>query len=228
MNRLHLHVTDSQSWPLEIPNLPELAQRGSYAIGLTYTPEDLQGILDYAEARGIQVIVEIDMPGHTTAIADAYPDLVVGKNIQPWSPWANQPPSGSLKLNSQPVRDFLTKLFNDVLPRLKAHTHTFHVGGDEINAAIYERDPGVNSNDTAVIRPHLQEFTNHVQKQVKSHQMTTFVWEELLLQWNMTLPKSTVVQTWQSDDAAKNATSKGYRVVTGNVNYWYLDCGQGL
>lgn len=66
MNRLHLHVTDSQLWPLEIPSMPELAEKGAYAPGLTYSPEDLQQILDYAEARGIQVIVEIDMPGHST------------------------------------------------------------------------------------------------------------------------------------------------------------------
>jgi len=228
MNRLHLHVTDSQSWPLEIPSMPELAEKGAYAPGLTYSPEDLQQILDYAEARGIQVIVEIDMPGHTTSIAESHPELIVGRNVQPnWDTYAAQPPSGSLKLNNKDVENFLTKLFKDLLPRLNKHTRYFHTGGDEVNAKVYQLDPGVGSNNKTKIRPHLQKFFDHVQAQVNKQHMSPFVWEEMLIDWNLTIPEKTVVQIWQSDEAAKKATEKGYRIIQGTYNYWYLDCGQG-
>ncbi|KAI5845313.1 glycoside hydrolase superfamily [Tricharina praecox] len=63
---LRMFRQQPELWPLEIPSMPELAEKGAYAPGFTYSPEDLQQILDYAEARGIQVIVEIDMPGHST------------------------------------------------------------------------------------------------------------------------------------------------------------------
>jgi hexosaminidase len=228
MNRLHLHATDSQSWPLEIPAMPDLARKGAYAPGLTYSPKDLQEILDFAETRGVQVFIEIDMPGHTTSIADTYPDLIVGRNIQPnWDTYAAQPPSGSLKLNNTKVESFLTKLFTDLLPRLNKHTKYFHTGGDEINANVYELDPGVGSSDKTKIQPHLQRFSNHVQKEVKKQNMSPVVWEEMLNDWNVTLPEKAIVQVWQTDEAAKKATEKGFRVIQGNYNYWYLDCGQG-
>ncbi|KAI5818330.1 glycoside hydrolase superfamily [Pyronema omphalodes] len=228
MNRLHLHATDSQSWPLEIPSMPELAKKGSYAPGLTYSPQDLQEILDFAEARGIQVIVEIDMPGHTTSIAEAYPDLIVGKNKQPnWDTYAAQPPSGSLKLNNKAVEDFTSKLFDDLLPRLNKHTKYYHTGGDEVNKNVYALDPGVGSNEVAKIRPGLQKFIDHVHGGVKKHKMTPFVWEEMLLDWGLNLAKETIVQTWQTDAAAMNATRMGHQIIGGNYNYWYLDCGHG-
>ncbi|KAF8250771.1 hypothetical protein K440DRAFT_617570 [Wilcoxina mikolae CBS 423.85] len=228
MNRLHLHATDSQSWPIEIPALPALAEKGAYAPGLTYSPQDVQDILDYAEARGIQVIVEIDMPGHTTSIAEAYPDLIVGRNIQPnWDTYAAQPPSGSLKLNNKDVDNFITKLFKDLLPRLNHHTKYFHTGGDEVNNAIYKLDPGVGTDDKQKIQPHLQKFISHVQSEVKKQKMSPVVWEEMLLDWNITLPQKTIVQTWRSDDASVKTTTAGYRTIAGNYNYWYLDCGHG-
>lgn len=228
MNRLHLHATDSQSWPLEIPAMPELAKKGSYAPGLTYSPADLQEILDFADARGIQVIVEIDMPGHTTSIAESHPDLIVGRNIQPnWGTYAAQPPSGSLKLNNAAVTRFLSKLMQDLLPRLNHHTAFFHSGGDEVNANVYELDPGVGTKEKPQIRPHLQKFVSHVYDEIAKQRMTPVVWEEMLLDWNLTLAKDAVVQTWQTDEATQRATDKGHRVIAGNYNYWYLDCGQG-
>lgn len=95
-NRLHWHITDSQSWPLEVPSLPDLAKEGAYWKGLIYTIDDVQDIYKYAEDRGIQVIMEIDMPGHTSSIGYSYPDLIVGQNVQPlWTDVAAQPPSVS-------------------------------------------------------------------------------------------------------------------------------------
>lgn len=218
-NRLHLHITDSQSWPLEIPSMPDLAKKGAYHPGLTYSPQDVQDIQDYAEARGIQVIIEIDMPGHTTAIAEAYPDLIVGKNIQPnWDTYAAQPPSGSMKLNNPDVENFVTKLFADLLPRLRGHTPYFHTGGDEVNSNIYNLDPGVQSNESSVLQPLIEKFVNHAHDEVKNNQMSPIVWEEILLDWNVTnMPKETVVQTWRSELNTKKVVEAGFRAIGGNV-----------
>lgn len=67
-NRLHLHVTDAQSWPLVISALPDLATKGAYGAGLWYNPQELADIQEYGMYRGVEVNLEIDMPGHTASV----------------------------------------------------------------------------------------------------------------------------------------------------------------
>ncbi|CUS12616.1 unnamed protein product [Tuber aestivum] len=228
MNRLHLHVTDSQSWPLEIPALPDLAAKGAYADGLTYSPQDLQDILTWGRSRGVEVILEIDMPGHTTSIAEAYPELITGRDKQPdWVRYAAQPPSGSLKLRNPAVKKFLTTLFDDLLPRLRSHSQYFHTGGDEVNKNVYNLDENIKSNDPAVLQPALQDFVSHAHTELGRHGVTPLVWEEMLLDWNLTLPKDAIVQTWMSGESLKKVIEKGHRVIAGDYSFWYLDCGRG-
>ena len=76
MNRFHLHATDAQSWPLEIPAIPELSAKGAYESNLVYSPSDLADIQTYGNLLGIETLVEIDMPGQTSAIAFSHPELV--------------------------------------------------------------------------------------------------------------------------------------------------------
>jgi hexosaminidase len=225
-NRLHLHATDAQSWPLDIPSMPELAKKGAYRPDLIYSAGDLQDILDYAFERGIQVYIETDMPGHTTSIADAFPELIVGRNVQPgWDSVAAQPPSGSMKLKDSRVTDFVTKMLNDLQPRLFAHTNYYHTGGDEVKANIYLLEDGVKSNDTNVLTPLLQKFVDHAHEVTHANGMTPVVWEEMFGQWGLKLSKDVVIQAWQTDEIVKNITSAGYKAIGGNFDYWYLDCG---
>lgn len=67
-NHLHLHATDAQSWPLEIPALPELAAKGAYDQSQIWTTADLEEVQEYGVFRGVEVYVEVDMPGHTASI----------------------------------------------------------------------------------------------------------------------------------------------------------------
>lgn len=78
-----VHMTDSQSWPLEIPAIPELAREGAYQKGLSYSPSDFEKIQKYGIERGVQVYIEFDMPGHTTAIALSHPELITAANAKP-------------------------------------------------------------------------------------------------------------------------------------------------
>lgn len=228
MNRLHWHVTDSQSWPLEVPALPELAKRGRYVKHQTYSPEDVEAIQAYGALLGVEVVMEVDMPGHTSSIWYSYPDLIAAFNILPYTgTYANQPPTGTLKLNSTAVYDFLQTLLADLLPRLSPYTQTFHLGGDEVNTQSYLFDDTVNSNLTSVLQPLMQAFTDRNLDQLSTQNFTPIVWEEMLLTWNLTLPPQTIVQSWQSDGALAEIVSKGYRGLAGNYNYWYLDCGRG-
>ncbi|KAI5244876.1 putative cytochrome 52A4 [Aureobasidium subglaciale] len=226
-NRLHLHITDAQSWPLEIPALPMLAEKGSYREGLTYSPSTMAFIQDYGASRGVEVILEIDMPGHTSSIAYSYPELIAAFNEKDWSTYAAEPPSGTLKLNSSAVTEFLDTLFDDLLPRVLPYASYFHTGGDEVNLNAYNLDDTVRSNDTAILQPLMQAFVDRAHAKVRAAGLTPIAWEEMLLTWNLTLGPDVVIQTWQSDEAVAQTVSKGHKALVGNYNYWYLDCGHG-
>lgn len=220
-NRLHLHATDAQSWPLEIPALPNLAGMGAYQPGMTYSPDDLAQIQTYGAYRGVQVIIETDMPGHTASIAYSRPDLIAAFNVQPdWSTYGAEPPTGGLKLNSSAVYDFLGIMFNDILPRVYPYSAYFHTGGDEVNANVYLLDETVNSNSSTLLKTLLQQFVDFTHSKVRAAGLTPVVWEEMLLQWNLTLGSDVVVQTWQSDSAVANTVAQGHKALAGNYNYW--------
>jgi hexosaminidase len=221
MNRLHLHVTDAQSWPLEIPALPDLAKKGAYRPNLVYSRQDFRDIQRYAALKGVEVITEIDMPGHTSSIHYSYPDLIAAFNRQPdWSTYCAEPPCGTLKLNSSAVYDFLDTLFGDLLPRVAPYSSYFHTGGDEVNKNAYLLDDTVKSNDSAILQPLMQIFIDRNHAQVRKAGLTPVVWEEMLLDWNLTLGSDVVVQSWQSDEAVARIVEKGYKALVGNYKYW--------
>jgi hexosaminidase len=219
-NRLHLHMTDSQSWPMYIPALPELSTLGAYQTGLVYSSADIAEIQTYAVYRGVEVIIEFDMPGHTTSIGYSHPELITGFDAKPWDKYCAEPPCGALKLNSPAVSTFLNTLLGDVLPRVSPYSSYFHTGGDEVNKQVYTLDPTVKSNSTAVLTPLLQKFVDRNHAQVRKAGLAPIVWEEMLLDWKLKLGTDVVVQTWISDEALGQVTAAGHKAIFGNYNYW--------
>jgi hexosaminidase len=227
-NRLHIHATDSQSWPIDIPAIPELAAKGAYQTSLVWSANDLKSVLSYAQARGITPVIEIDSPGHTASIYWSHPDLIAAYNEQPWSTFANEPPSGQLKLNNQAAASFFKKIYSDLLPRVKPYTDRFHTGGDELNANVYALDPGVKSNSSSVIQPFLSKFVKTLHGYIRGAGLKPVVWEEMITTWNLTLPTNdTLVQSWQGQENLQQVVAKGYKAIFGAYQEWYLDCGFG-
>lgn len=227
LNRLHIHITDAQSWPLEIPALPELAAKGAYYPGATYSAADLQQIQQYGAVRGVETFIEVDMPGHTSSIWFSHPELVAAFNQQPdWDLYSAEPPSGTLKLNSSAVYDFLDIFWDDILPRVSKYTSYFHTGGDEVNFNASKLDETVQSNDPKILRPLLQEFFDKAHERVDASGMTHIVWEEMLLTYNLSLPSNVVVQSWLSDTSVASIVKSGHRAIAGNYDYWVsFHCG---
>ncbi|KAK3310151.1 glycoside hydrolase family 20 protein [Chaetomium strumarium] len=227
LNRLHIHVTDSQSWPLVIPSMPEVAEKGAYHSSQTYSPADVERIQQYGAQRGVEVYFEIDMPGHIGSVSLSHPELIVAYNVQPYYWYCAQPPCGAFKLNDTAVDAFLEKLFDDVLPRVAPYAAYFHTGGDELNKNDSMLDEGIRSNDSAVLQPLLQKFIDTQHARVRKAGLTPITWEEIPLDWNVTMEKDTVVQSWLGGGAVKKLTGLGYKVIDSNYNFWYLDCGRG-
>ena len=227
-NKLHIHATDSQSWPLELPSLPQVSAKGAYTPAYVWTASDLQAVQQYAVARGIEPIIEIDSPGHTASVAYSMPDLIAAFNQQPWAIFCNEPPCGQMKLNNPDVLNFFDQVAADLYPRVVPYTSRFHTGGDELNAQVYALDPDVGTNDTATIQKFLQQFVSHLHTKVRAAGLHPIVWEEMITTWNLTLDTNdTLVQTWLGESSLAQVTNEGYEALFGEYNWWYLDCGFG-
>ena len=169
----------------------------------------------------MQLITEIDMPGHTSSIAYSRPELIAAFNMQPdWATYAAEPPSGTLKLNSPAVDTFLQDLLDDVLPRVRPYTEYFHTGGDEVNRNAYTLDDTVGTSEMDVLQPLMQKFVDRNHAQVRKWGLTPMVWEEMLLEWHLTLGEDVIVQSWRSDDAVRQIVGRGHKALVGNYEYW--------
>lgn len=91
LSTFHWHITDAQSWPLQLPHHPELSQSGAYSNAEVYSIEEIQELTKYANSKGVEVMIEIDTPGHTSIMGEAHPDLIACKDAQPWSQYAAEP-----------------------------------------------------------------------------------------------------------------------------------------
>ena len=212
MNVFHWHITEAQSWPLEVPSMPELAEKGRYAPGLTYSPEDVRSVQEFGVLHGVQVIVEIDMPGHV-GIANSHPELVVAYDTQPYYKYCAEPPCGAFRLGDAKVEAFLDKLFDDLLPRLAPYTSYFHTGGDEYKAANSLLDPNLRTDDMTKLKPLLQQFLDHAHRNVRKHGLVPFIWEEMVGEWGATVGNDTVIQSWYGADSVQKYAAAGHKVI---------------
>ncbi|KAF5365526.1 hypothetical protein D9757_013938 [Collybiopsis confluens] len=104
-NTFHWHITDSQSWPIQILEFPELARAGAYSTNQSYTPNDIQDVVTYAAERGIDVLMEIDTPGHTSIVGASHPEYVACF-LSDWITFAGEPPAGQLRITNMTVANF--------------------------------------------------------------------------------------------------------------------------
>ncbi|KAI0345602.1 N-acetylhexosaminidase [Trametopsis cervina] len=228
MNQFHWHVTDSQSFPLEIPGFTEVATKGAYSSSFVYSAKDVQDIVSYAAARGIDVIAEIDTPGHTAIIHESHPEHIACFDSSPWSTFANEPISGQLRFASPSTTNFTTSLLGAAAKMFSSSL--FSTGGDELNQPCYDQDAQTQQilNSTGqTLEDALETFVHTVHGGLKNLGKTPVVWEDLVLNHNVTFSNDTVVMVWTSSQAAVGVAAKNLRMVHAPADYFYLDCGAG-
>ncbi|PIL35139.1 hypothetical protein GSI_02928 [Ganoderma sinense ZZ0214-1] len=187
-------------------------------------------ITDYAGARGIDVMVEIDTPGHTMIIAAAHPEYMACVESSPWSTFANvpDPPAGQLRLASPAVTNFTAEMLAAVA-RMFPST-LMSTGGDEINAKCYEQDAQTQADlksSGRTLEQALDVFTQKTHGAIEAVGKTPAVWEEMVLDHNVTLSNETVVLVWLSSANAAKVAEKNFRLVHAPSDYFYLSCGGG-
>ncbi|CAG8638579.1 14567_t:CDS:2, partial [Cetraspora pellucida] len=224
MNVFHWHIVDSTSWPVVSEKYPELSEKGAYdSKKMIYTKRDIRIVDEYARTRGIRIIPEFDMPGHTHAIAASMPEIMTCIDMYPdWDQYSSDPPSGQLNPAIPETYTFL----NELVPEIASYftDKFYHTGGDEVNLNCWESLTQQNDHTKESL---LDKFVTSLYSIIANEGKTPITWQEMVTEHNLTLPKDTVVQVWRNSAMVKKVVEKGYRVVTGSGDYWYLDCGYG-
>ncbi len=218
LNVFHWHLSDDQGFRIESKKFPKLHEMGSD--GLFYTQEQVREIIAYAADRGIRVIPEFDMPGHSTAWFAGYPDLASGPG-----PYQVERKWGIFDAAMDPTKEETYKFLDKFLGEMAAlfPDPYFHVGGDEVNGKQWDANPRIQAFMHAHGLKNNRElqayFNRRLQKILRKHGKTMLGWDEIL---QPDLPKDIVIQAWREEvPSPAIAAKQGFR---GLLSYgYYLD-----
>ncbi len=219
LNVFHWHLSDNQGFRVESHKYPKLTGEGSE--GLYYTQDEIRDLIAYAHDRGIRVVPEFDMPGHSTAWFVGYPELGSGPGpYQIMRAWGVADPA--MNPTEEKTYKFLNELFAEMTKLFP--DQYFHIGGDEVNGKEWDS----NSKIQAFMKTHnlknneaLQAyFSQRVQELVVKRGKTPVGWDEILVPG---VSKNIVIQSWRGTDALAAAAKGGYRGILSNG--YYIDLG---
>ncbi|KAI5401894.1 beta-hexosaminidase 1 isoform X1 [Lathyrus oleraceus] len=212
LNVLHWHIVDEQSFPLEAPSYPNLWE-GSYSKWERYTVEDAYDIVNFAKMRGINVMAEVDVPGHAKSWGVGYPDV-----------WPSPSCSSPLDISKQYTFDVLSGILTDM--RKIFPFELFHLGGDEVNTDCWTNTSRVNTwlqNQNMTAKDAYEHFVLKAQDIALSKNWTPVNWEETFNAFPAKLHPQTVVHNWWSSGVCPKVVAKGFRCIFSNQRVWYLD-----
>lgn len=225
LNVMHLHLSDSQSFPFVVEALPEL-QDSAFHPDAVYHHWDLAQLVAYARQRGITIVPEIDMPGHAASwrhidadvIADCLAMLVhhdgYYENRVPLNPASNRTLPAITAIVTELARVFTT-------------TGVVHVGGDEVQTACWDNCTQRDAIRAWMREHNLSSWTDvehtldlFAQNEVRSHGLAPMVWDEAFTNGHI-LDNNTIVHAWHSLDVLARAVRAGHRTV---LSYgYYMD-----
>ena len=215
MNVLHWHLYDNEGFRVESKRFPKLQAAGSD--GLYYTQDEIRGFVAYAHDRGIRVVPEFEMPGHSRSLFAGYPELASGPG-----PYSIEP--GGADAVMDPTREETYKFIDKFIAEMAKlfPDDYFHIGGDEVNGHQWDANPKIQ----AFIHAHgmrsnqdLQAYFNQrLLKILSKHHKIMMGWDEVL---HPDLPKTVVVQSWRGQQSLATAAQQGY---SGLLSFgYYLD-----
>lgn len=208
LNRLHLHLTDDQGWRIEIKRYPKLVEIGGASAVKDgragyYTQEQLKHLVAYAQARGITIVPEVDMPGHVQAALASYNELACD-DVSNLATYSGVEVGFSVFCLEKP--DIVYPFVRNVLEEVVAifPSTEIHVGGDEIKHPLYA------------------DFVARTTRMVDDMGRTAIVWEEGSV---ADMKPNVLLQLWNDDYAIDAAVAKGHPLILSPCSYLYIDHG---
>ena len=232
LNVFHWHLTDDQGWRIEIDAYPRLTETGAFrrdttlagepgTFGGYYTKRQIRDIVEYAARRYIEVVPEIDMPGHMTAALASYPELGCTGG-----PYVITPQPGVrrdiLCAGNPAVFDFVEKVLEEVIGLFPSKY--IHVGGDECPKVRWKACPDCQRRmrrEGLADEDALQSyFVCRIEEWLHAHGREMIGWDELL---EGGVTPSTIVMSWRGTEGGIEAAKLGNRVIMAPRFYFYLD-----
>lgn len=220
MNVFHWHLSEDQGFRIESKRFPQLHERGSN--GDYFTQDQVRDIIAYADARGIRVVPEFDIPGHATAWFVGHPELAsapgpytIEKKFGVFEPAMNPASETTYKFLQQFI-DEMCALFPDAY---------FHIGGDENEGKAWDKNPEVQQlkKDKNLADNHAVQayFNQRLLEMLTENGKRMVGWDEIL---QPQMPKDIVIQSWRGKEALIKAASDGYDVMLSSG--YYIDLCQ--
>jgi len=219
MNVFHWHLSDNEGFRVESKKFPKLQEFGSD--GQFYTQEEIREVLAYARDRGIRVVPEFDMPGHSTAWFVGYPEYASGSG-----PYQLERKWGVFDPAMDPTNEKTYKFLNEFLGEMAKlfPDQYLHIGGDEVNGKEWDANPKIqefmkahNIKDNVALQAY---FSQRVQEIVVKHGKTPIGWDEILVPG---VSNNIVIHSWRGTEALATAAKQGYRGILSNG--YYIDLG---
>jgi hexosaminidase len=215
LNVLHWHLTEDQGFRVESKKFPKLHQLGSD--GLYYTQDQVKEIIEYARERGIRVMPEFDIPGHSTSWLVGYPDLGSAPG-----PYSIERGAGIFEPALDPTRESVYKFLDGFLGEMAAlfPDEYLHIGGDENEGKQWDRNPKIQAymKENGIKDNHALQayFNQRLLKILQKHGKKMIGWDEIL---QPGLPKNVVIHSWRGTEALAAAAKQGYDGILSNGYY---------
>ncbi len=207
LNVLHWHLSDDQGFRIESKRYPKLAGMGSD--GDFYTQDQAREVIAYARERGIRVVPEFDVPGHTASWFVGYPELASAPG-----PYRIERTFGVLAPCMDPTRESVYEFLDGFIGEMSRlfPDEYFHIGGDEVNGIQWDASERIQTfkrehamKDNRELQAY---FTKRVQAIVKKYGKRMEGWDEIL---SPGLPDDIVIQSWRGQKSLAQAARLGYR-----------------
>lgn len=258
-NMFHWHLTDDEGWRIEIKSLPKLTDVGAWRqeqtgwfgnfsqpdpdapknYGGFYTQEQIKEVIEYARERNIRVMPEIDIPGHSSAILAAYPELAcfpesgdhavrTGAPFLDWSTGGH--PAAIFENTLCPANENVYRFVDKVMTEVAAlfPFEYIHTGGDEAPYTFWEKSPAVKQlmkregiKNMAGVQSY---FGKRVEQIILSKGKKMMGWDEIL---EGGITPTTALMSWRGVKHGIEASKSGHYVVMSPNNYVYIDLMQG-
>src|SRR5215468_4370943 len=220
LNVFHWHLSENQGFRVESKRFPKLHEMGSD--GLYYRQDEVHDVIAYARERGIRVIPEFDMPGHSTAWFVGYPELASAPG-----PYEIERKWGVFDPAMDPTQEHTYHFLDEFIGEMvKLFPDNFYdIGGDEVNGKQWDANPKIQEFMRAHGMKSNQDlqtyFTQRVVKIILKYNKTPVGWDEVL---TPKVPKEVVVHSWRGPESEAKAVQQGNRALLSNG--YYLDLAE--
>ena len=215
MNVLHLHLTEDQGFRIESKVFPKLHELGSD--GMYFSQAQIRDIIDYAAERGIRVMPEFDLPGHSTSWFVAYPEFSSAPGT-----YAIERKFGVFGPAFNPANERIYPFFDAFFKEMAAlfPDPYLHIGGDEVEGHQWDANPAIQAfkkkNGFADNNALQAYFNRRMLKILAKHGKKMVGWDEIL---QPGLPTDIVIQSWRGPESLVEAARKGYQGILSNGYY---------